>query len=289
MAWRSFDGEFPAHLSAAERRAAAARELARLRKAGRAPEPVELAPRAPIAGTFWGRAWCQHLESFADYASRLPRGRSYVRGGAVVDLRLAPGAIRAVVVGSDVYEARVEVAPLPAARWRAVRAECAGRVGSLVELLSGKLSTAVMEVLCDRERGVFPAPAEIDLACSCPDGARLCKHLAAVLYGVGARLDRAPELLFTLRGVDGAELVAGAADAGALVARGAASAARLDEAALGELFGIELEPARDPLTPLRRGRIPPAPPRRRGGRRGRRRASGRRSAARGTRAARAGG
>jgi uncharacterized Zn finger protein len=289
MAWRSFDGEFPAYVSAAERRRAAARELLRLRKQGRAPEPVELAPRAPIAATFWGRSWCEHLESYADYASRLPRGRSYLRCGAVVDLRIAPGAIRAVVVGSDVYQARVDVAPLAAERWSVVRAECAGRVGSLVELLSGKLSTAVMEVLCDRERGIFPAPSEIELACSCPDGARLCKHLAAVLYGVGARLDCAPELLFTLRGVDGAELVAGAGDAGALVARGAAAAAPLDERALAELFGIELEPARDPLTPLRRGRSPPAPRRRGGGRRPRRRASGRRSAAPGTRGARAGG
>jgi uncharacterized Zn finger protein len=266
MAWRSFDGEFPAHVGAAERRRMAVRELARLRKAGRAPEPVELGPRAPIATTFWGVAWCQHLEGYADYASRLPRGRSYVRCGAVVDLRIEPASVRAVVVGSDVYQARVEVAPLPPARWKAVRAACAGRIGSVVELLSGRLSTAVMEVLSDRERGLFPAPAEIALSCSCPDGARLCKHLAAVLYGVGARLDRAPELLFTLRGVDGAELVAGAGDAGELVARGAAGAARLDEAAMAELFGIELEPAADPLTPLRRGRSPPAPRRRRGGR-----------------------
>ena len=237
---------FPEYVSAAERRRRAERKLAALRREGRAPSPVVVEGRE-LATTFWGKAWCDHLESLADLATRLPRGRSYVRGGAVIDLRIARGEVRALVSGTEVYEVLVRVVALAARRWRAVRAACAGRIATVVELLAGQLSSAVMAVLCDRERGIFPAARELDLDCSCPDHARLCKHLAAVLYGVCARLDRAPELLFTLRGVDLAELVADAATAGALAGDTPGRAA-LPRERLGEIFGIELEPpaARSP-------------------------------------------
>jgi uncharacterized Zn finger protein len=234
-------GGFPAYVSVAERRKRAARKLARLRKQGYEPAPIVLERRGAIASTFWGKAWCEHLETYADLASRLTRGRTYVRNGSVIDLQIAKGQVRALVSGSDVYDVTIAVAPLAAARWKAVRKECAGQIGTIVELLSGKLSSAVMEKLCHRERGLFPSGKQIEMRCSCPDGAWLCKHLAAVLYGIGARLDEAPELLFTLRGVDGAELVAAAGDAGALVS---APGTRQDAIASGDLadiFGIELE------------------------------------------------
>ncbi|MFL5261844.1 MAG: SWIM zinc finger family protein, partial [Anaeromyxobacteraceae bacterium] len=176
-------GAFPRYVSAEERRKLAARALARLRKEGMDPQPVCVTTRE-LATTFWGRAWCDNLEAYADYASRLPRGRSYLRNGSVLDLRIATGEVKALVSGSEVYEVAIAIATLPAARWAAVRKRCAGRIATVVELLSGKLSGAVMEVLCDRDRGLFPAPADIELDCSCPDGARLCKHVAAVLYGV---------------------------------------------------------------------------------------------------------
>src|SRR6266702_2735556 len=204
MAFSSY-GDFPPYVSVAERR-----------KQGHEPAPIVLAPRGAIASTFWGKAWCDHLESYADYATRLPRGRSYVRNGSVIDLQIAKGEVRALVSGTDIYDVTIAVVPLAAARWKAVRKECAGQIGTVVELLSGKLSGAVMEQLCHRERGLFPSGKQLELRCSCPDGAWLCKHLAAVLYGVGARLDEAPELLFTLRGVDGAELVAAAGQADGL-------------------------------------------------------------------------
>jgi uncharacterized Zn finger protein len=210
--------------------------------------------------TFWGNAWCRHLESFADFANRLPRGRTYVRNGAVVDLQIAKGEVKALVSGSRIYEVSVRVAPLPAARWAGARKECRGRINSVVELLSGKLSGGVMEVLCHREKGLFPATREITMACSCPDGVWLCKHLAAVLYGVGARLDHAPDLLFTLRGVDGAELVA---DAGMGNGLAAASTRRgaLGDGQLAEIFGIDIE-ATAAVTPPRakvRGARPTGP------------------------------
>jgi uncharacterized Zn finger protein len=266
MAYGSYYGGFPAYVSVAERRKRAARKLAQLRKQGHEVAPIVLEPRGAIASTFWGKAWCEHLETYADYASRLPRGRTYVRNGSVIDLHLAKGEVRALVSGSEIYEVTIAVAPLAAARWRAVRKECAGKIGTVVELLSGKLSSAVMAILCHRERGLFPSGKQMEMRCSCPDGAWLCKHLAAVLYGVGARLDEAPELLFTLRGVDGAELAAAAGDAGALVTVPGAERSAIASADLAGIFGIQLEspaalvapkPARTPRSgPEARSRPP---------------------------------
>lgn len=259
MAYGSYDDAFPAYVSVAERRKRAARKLAQLRKRGHAPVPIVIEPRAAIARTFWGKSWCDHLESYADYASRLPRGRSYVRNGSVIDLQIAKGEVRALVSGSEIYEVTIAIIPLAAARWKSVRKECAGHIGTVVELLSGKFSQAVMEKLCHRERGLFPGGREIEMRCSCPDGAWLCKHLAAVLYGVGARLDEAPELLFTLRGVDGAELVFAAGEAGALVAAPMPGEGAIASGDLADIFGIDLEPAAPPAAPkLGRGRRVPA-------------------------------
>ena len=269
MAYGSYYGDYPAYVSVAERRKRAARKLAQLRKQGHEPAPIVLAPRGAIASTFWGKAWCEHLEAYADYASRLPRGRTYVRNGSVIDLQIAKGEVRAIVSGSDIYDVTIAVTPLAAARWKAVRKECAGQIGTVVELLSGKLSGAVMEKLCHRERGLFPSGEQIEMRCSCPDGAWLCKHLAAVLYGVGARLDEAPELLFTLRGVDGAELVAAAGDAGALVAAPGTGRGTIASEDLAGIFGIELESAAAPAAAgtararrSRPGAKAPPPPRR---------------------------
>ncbi len=242
---------FAPYVRVAERRKRAAHKVARLRKDGHEPSPVEIAGRT-IATTFWGKGWCNHLESFADFANRLPRGRTYVRNGSVIDLQIARGEVRALVSGSTIYEAKVQVQPLPTTRWARVRKECSGRIGSVVELLAGKLSGGVMEVLCHREKGLFPSTREISMSCSCPDGVWLCKHLAAVLYGVGARLDHSPHLLFTLRGVDGAELVADAGTGSGLAAASSAKGALADEQ-LAEIFGIDIE-AKTPR-PHRRAKV----------------------------------
>ena len=234
-----YDSGFAPYVSVAERRKRAARKLAQLRKKGHDPKPVQIDGRA-IATTFWGKAWCDHLESHADLANRLPRGRTYVRNGSVIDLEISEGEVRALVSGSEIYEVKVRIQPLVAARWKAVRRECAGQIGTVVELLAGRFSSAVMEVLCHGQKGLFPGTREVAMSCSCPDGAWLCKHLAAVLYGVGARLDHAPELLFTLRGVDGAELVAAAGKSGTLASAAPAEGA-MGKEHLAEIFGIEME------------------------------------------------
>lgn len=224
--------------SVAQRRAKALAHAKNMEKSGVAFAPVAIEGRT-IAKTFWGQAWCRHLESFSDFSNRLPRGRSYVRNGSVMDLQISPGYIKAQVMGSSLYRGTIGVAPLNPGKWKAIKAECAGKIDSLVGLLQGRLSDAVMRVITDREKGLFPLPSEIKLECSCPDWASLCKHLAAVLYGVGARLDTQPELLFKLRGVDHLELIGAAAEAPVLT-RKATGADTLDDSELASVFGIDI-------------------------------------------------
>ena len=189
MEWRRY-------VPVAERRAKARREMNKLRKKGRDIQPIEIAGRA-IARSFWGKRWCEHLESFSDYANRLPRGRTYVRNGSVCHLAIRTGRIDAIVSGSELYDVTIRVGKLKAAVWKSVRSRCSGQIGSMLELLQGKLSREVMSVVTDRERGLFPKPGEIRFECSCPDWASMCKHVASVLYGVGSRLDDRPESLFS--------------------------------------------------------------------------------------------
>ncbi len=228
--------------SVLERRARAARDTQRLVKKGSALSPVVIEGRS-IASSFWGKTWCENLESYRDYEYRLPRGRSYVRSGAVLDLLVEPGRITAQVSGSrpQPYEVEIKIKPLPAKHWGRVKAQCAGEVGSLIELLEGRLSDRVMRIVTHREQGLFPKPLEIEMSCSCPDWATMCKHVAAVMYGVGARLDSQPQLLFALRKVDHGELIAEAAELE--VSRPGKGRKTLDGESLAGVFGIELAPS----------------------------------------------
>ena len=228
------------YVSAAERRKKAERAIARSRsKAGQAFAPVP-ASRGAIARTFWGKAWCSNLEHYSDFANRLPRGRTYLRNGSVIDLNIAAGAVTAQVMGSSLYQVTINIAEVPKAHWRALGSECAGSIDSLVELLQGRLSEGVMERICRPHSGLFPSPKEIAFNCSCPDWAAMCKHVAAVFYGVGARLDQQPELLFALRKVDAKDLVARAGAGIALAQKAPAAGKVLDPSSLGDIFGIEM-------------------------------------------------
>ncbi|MDH3288204.1 MAG: hypothetical protein OEP48_10855 [Betaproteobacteria bacterium] len=227
------------YVPSAERRRQAARAVARFKKKGATMMPVVLDGRA-MAKTFWGKAWCDNLERYSDYSNRLPRGRTYVRNGSVIDLKIAPGELTALVSGSSIYTVRAQITAVPKVRWKAVCADCAGAIDSLVELLQGRFSKGVMERICRQDTGLFPSPKEISFTCSCPDWATMCKHVAAVLYGVGARLDQNPELLFALRKVDHNALVATAGRDLSLGGKGPATGKVLEEAGLAEMFGIEL-------------------------------------------------
>jgi uncharacterized Zn finger protein len=189
------------------------------------------------------------LESYSDYANRLPRGRTYVRNGSVVDLQIKPGTIVACVSGSELYEVALTVAPLPKARWKSICKDCAGGIDSLVELLQGRLSKGVMERICRQNHGLFPSPAEIRFTCDCPDSAGMCKHVAAVLYGIGSRFDRQPELLFRLRAVDEMELIAKAGESAPLGKRGPAAGKLLEGDDLSAIFGLDRPTYRGKKTP----------------------------------------
>ena len=227
------------YVSVAERRKKAERAAAKARKGGQALSPVA-AGRGAITRTFWGKAWCDNLERYSDFENRLPRGRTYVRNGSVIDLRIAAGEVSAQVMGSSLYKVTVNISALPKKQWQALGAECAGSIESLVELLQGRLSKGVMERICHPQKGLFPSPKEIAFDCSCPDWAAMCKHVAAVFYGIGARLDEQPELLFTLRRVDAKDLVARAGAGLPLKQKGPKAGRVLDEASLADVFGIEM-------------------------------------------------
>ena len=229
---------YPRYVPVRARRARARLKMSELRAQGMKVEPVELRGRT-IAGSFWGRRWCEHLESFSDYANRLPRGRTYVRNGSVCHLAVEAGSVEAMVAGRELYQVVVRIGRLERPAWKAIRTACAGQIGSVLELLQGRLSDRVMDVVSHRDTGLFPKPGEIELACDCPDWATMCKHAAAVLYGVGSRLDDSPELLFRLRGVDEAELIA----ADMALPRGTTTADTLADGDLGSIFGIDLDAA----------------------------------------------
>lgn len=226
------------YVPVAERRRKAAAEMAKLTKKGQVVSPVRIAGRA-ITTTVWGKAWCANMEHYSDYANRLPRGRTYVRNGSVVDLQIAPGKVSARVSGSSIYRTGITVKPLATDAWKKLCTDCAGGIDSLVELLQGRFAKGVMERLCRQGDGLFPVPKEIKFDCSCPDGAYMCKHVAAVLYGIGARFDHQPELLFTLRQVDASHLLS-KAGAG-LAADATASERTLATDDVGSLFGLEMD------------------------------------------------
>jgi uncharacterized Zn finger protein len=253
MPYDYYDGwGFPRYVPVAERRRKAEREMQKLRKKGHPVSPVVIEGRT-IARTFWGKSWCENLERYSDYENRLPRGRTYVRNGSVVDLQIAPGVIKAFVSGSKVYKVAVEIKQCSKASWKSICKDCAGGIDSVVELLQGRFSKGVMERICRPKIGLFPTPEEIKFSCSCPDWADMCKHVAAVLYGIGARLDHQPELLFRLRGVDESDLIAKAGSAISLDTPQPLSAKVLKDEDLAGVFGIDIAPAEKPKLRRRAG------------------------------------
>ena len=251
MSWRSRRGGyesgygyggFAPYVPVAKRRANAARHAQALaKKEKRELAPVKILSRA-MATTYWGKAWCDNLEAYSDFSNRLPRGRTYARNGSVIDLQIKKAKIEAIVSGSEIYTISISIETLAKASWTRLKAECSESITSLIDLLQGRFDAGVMQRLAHPTEGLFPRPKEIKMKCSCPDSAGLCKHLAAVLYGVGNRLDISPELLFTLRNVDQLELVSQAVAEGNLDRTlDAGDDNSLAGSDLGEIFGIDLD------------------------------------------------
>jgi uncharacterized Zn finger protein len=227
------------YVPVAERRRKAMQKIDKMKKKGQVISPVENVCRG-IAKTFWGKAWCDNLEAYSDYANRLPRGRTYVRNGSVVDLQISEGQVEAIVSGSDLYRVKIAIHPLKKNVWQAIQKECAGKIASLVDLLSGRLAGPVMEIVTQKQTGLFPMPQEMSFSCSCPDWASMCKHVSAVLYGVGARLDHKPELLFSLRGVNHVDLIYTPAEIDTTLSGGVKDKIIAADQ-LSEIFGIDID------------------------------------------------
>ena len=234
------------YVSVGERQKQAEKAAVKAKKSGKVYSPIA-AYRGALAKTVWGKAWCDNLQAHSDYANRLPRGSSYVRNGSVIDLQISAGEVKARVMGSSLYKVEVTLKPVEPAQWKAICKDCSGSIASLVEILQGKLSTSVMQRLCQPGTGLMPTAKALKFSCSCPDWADMCKHVAAVLYGVGARLDHQPELLFTLCNVDAKELIQ-AAGSGLVAPRMAPKSAQvLDDTLLDDVFGLEMaEEAKSP-------------------------------------------
>jgi excisionase family DNA binding protein len=254
---------WPKYVPVAQRRAEAAKHLKKAKGKGLSLNPVAPEGRQ-IANTFWGKAWCDNLENYSDYENRLPRGRTYLRNGSVLDLQVTKGRVNAQVMGSFLYKITVEIKAMSVNKWKTLVKACAGKIDSLIELLQGKFSKGVMSMIVEKESGLFPKPSEISMQCTCPDHAGLCKHIAAVLYGIGTCLDTKPEWFFLLRHVDHLELVASASESGILTPS-QPSANALDESNLSSLFGIEMAPTQSSQKQGSRPHMPkavvePSPP-----------------------------
>lgn len=242
---RNYYDDYPRYVPVAEKKAEAAEKLKALQKKNPAIRPVVLAGQA-LARTWWGKAWNRNLERYADYHNRIGRGRGYLRQGAVLDLQILPGEVRALVQGSRTkpYEVTAAIQAITKPGWAEITSECRGKLDSLPELLAGKIPAALQEVFMREGAGLFPTPKEISFSCSCPDWATMCKHVAAVLYGVGARLDEEPALFFSLRKVAVDELISAAVRATTdhLLTREALPSARIiNDGDLAGLFGISME------------------------------------------------
>ena len=228
------------YVSVAERRVRAEKKMRKLHKQGHFIQPIEIQGRV-IAHTFWGKAWCDHIESFCDLDNRLPRGRTYVRNGSVCHLEIKEGGVKAMVSGSSIYNIEIGIKRLAKTKWQDLKNTCTGQIGSLLDLLSGRLSSGVMDVVCHPNGGLFPLSDDLDLSCDCPDWAIMCKHVPAVLYGVGSRLDVDPVQLFKLRGVNFEELIDVNQAVLEVTTAGQSKRKRLGDAAASDLFNLETD------------------------------------------------
>ncbi|TCO68871.1 SWIM zinc finger family protein [Marinisporobacter balticus] len=195
--------QYPKYVSVAEKKKKAKKQIEKLKKKNADLAPVVIDGRK-IANTWWGKAWNKNLENYADYSNRISRGRSYVRNSAVIDLKIEIGVVKALVQGSDKnpYEVEIKITPLKKEKWDNILNLCNHKIDSLGDLVEGKFPKELEGIFTVKGKGLFPAVNDIKFNCSCYDSAHMCKHVAAALYGIGARFDEDPTLFFKLRNID---------------------------------------------------------------------------------------
>ncbi len=233
------------YVSVGERRAKAERKIKQLKKKNPNIKPIVISGNT-LAKTWWGKSWNKNLERYADYSNRIGRGRSYVRHGSVLDLQIKPGKIEALVQGtrSAPYQVDIHIKAIKKTNWVKIKKACEGKLESLQELLTGKFPEGLADIFMAQGEGLFPTPQEIEFNCSCPDWAYMCKHVAAALYGIGARLDENPTLFFELRNAEIGDLVTQAVEdkTKKLLDKAKRKSSRvMEDADLGDVFGIVME------------------------------------------------
>jgi uncharacterized Zn finger protein len=244
---------FPKYVSVAEKKAKAAKKLKQLKKKQPDIQPIIIEGNT-LANTWWGKAWNNNLTKYADYSNRVGRGRSYLRHGAVLDLKIESGIVHALVQGSrsTPYKVDIAIQKISKTNWKNIKAECQGKIDSLQELLHGKFPKSLAETFISKGHGLFPSPREINFNCSCPDWAVMCKHVAAALFGIGSRLDEDPMLFFKLRGIDGNELVAQAVkdSTSQLLKKAKKKSGRvLENIDISDVFGIDMDADAETVEP----------------------------------------
>ena len=235
---------FPEYVTVGERRAKAEKKLKQLKKKNPNINPIIIEGSA-IAKSWWGKAWNRNLEKYADFSNRIGRGRSYVRHGSVLDLQIVSGEVSALVQGSDSdpYSVIIKIKGINKNNWSKIKCACENKLDSLQELLIGKFPKSLDEVFTTKDEGLFPTPKDINFDCSCPDWASMCKHVAATLYGIGARLDEDPNLFFTLRKAKVNDLITKVVKekTDKLIKRSEKKSSRtISDLNLSSVFGIEL-------------------------------------------------
>lgn len=250
----SYWSNYKPYVPAAKKKKIAKKKLATLRKKNPDIQPIVLEGRK-LASSWWGKAWNKNLESYADYSNRIARGRAYVRNGSILDLKIMPGSIEALVQGSDTYKISIEIQALSKTTWQEIQSTCQGKLQSMQTLLEGKFSESLEEIFTNHKTGLFPSPSEICFRCNCPDWADMCKHIAAVLYGIAVRLDANPNLFFTLRDVKVDDLIAKVIKEKKLdfLNKAKKKTARvISDSNLESLFGIEIDKINPLVIPTKR-------------------------------------
>ncbi len=221
--------DFAPRLKAADLQKLAQQRLAELQAGGEELTPVVNTTRK-LAGNFWGSAWMKHLAHCESGGMCLAPGRTLLRHGCVLDVRIAPCSIRALISAEELYEVNLQLAPLDSEQQEQLAASCGRHIDSLLSLLEGKVDAAVLRHLCHPETGLLPTPADWRMHCTCPDWAEPCPHAAAAIYAAGCLIDATPALLFTLRGIEPHTLLSAPQES-----------IELDTGKLSSIFGIDLD------------------------------------------------
>ncbi|MBU1055694.1 MAG: hypothetical protein KKC46_17990 [Proteobacteria bacterium] len=236
---------YPRYVSVGEKKEKAQKQLKKLMAKNPNITPVVIEGSA-LATTWWGKSWNRNLERYADYSNRIGRGRSYVRIGAVLDIKINSGKVEAIVQGTRTkpYDVAIKIKEISPLIWNRIKAAASKQLDSLQDLLAGKFPKALGEIFMEKNNGLFPSPEEIEFECSCPDWASMCKHVAATLYAVGARLDKDPGLFFKLRQVEISDLISHVVKDrtnNLLLAAEKKTERVIEDSALEDLFGIDME------------------------------------------------